>query len=83
MPHNLKSLAQTVIRGEPAVKFPLRYIKNKKRINDSNGWMIVNTNLIQMTYHPNGNKEAAKLQDALGQCLVDIINREAKKQGLY
>ena len=79
---NLKSITQTIIRGEPAVKFPLRYKWTK--VLDANGGMVFDMRgWGRLQYHPDGEEAAAKFQDSLGRCFVDIINREAKAQGLY
>jgi hypothetical protein len=79
----LKSIAQTVIRGEPAVKFPLVYNVGKERIEDANNHLILRMVMWMRLRQTETEQRTTNLQEEIGQCLVDIINREAKAQELY
>ncbi len=74
----LKEIVGTIIRGEQALKFPLKrgmagdvWDANSGRVLDIRGWG-------RLQYHADG----AKLQDAIGDWVVETLNKEAAAQGL-
>ena len=75
------------------MKFPLKYDKNDTVIRTADGSIVLYTNgwLFMKSeefrglkgYSARNKKNAMKCQNDLGQCLVNLINREAKEQKLY
>lgn len=79
---DIHQIVATIIQGEQAIKFPLKigpagdvWDANSGRVLDIRGWG-------RLQYHSDGPDAAAKLQDAIGQWVVDTLNAEAKRQGL-
>lgn len=73
---DIKKIANTLIRGEKAITFPLQihsgWISDSKghHILDVRGWGFIQ-------YLGEG---AEQLQDDIGQWVVDTLNEEAKRQ---
>jgi hypothetical protein len=71
----LNEIKNTIIRGENALKFPLRVDSgwisdaNGNHILDMRGWGY-------LQYHSEGADAGAKLQDAIAQWVVDTLNTE-------
>lgn len=80
---NIHDIVGTIIRGEQAIKFPLKkpfggWISdaNDNHILDMRGWGY-------LQYHSEGQEAAAKLQDDIAEWVVQTLNEEAKRQGIY
>lgn len=79
----IQEIVGTIIRGEQALKFPLS-IHNNTWVSDANGNHILDMRgWGYLQYHSGGTDEAAKLQDAMGAWVVQTLNEEAKRQGIY
>lgn len=78
----IKEITSTIIRGKPALKFPLRLVhEGLPRILDANGGMVADLRgWGRLQYHPDGEDAAAKLQDAIGEWIVTTLNREAERE---
>lgn len=77
----LKEIVATIIRGEQALKFPLKiycgmvHDANSHHVLDIRGWGNIQ-------YHSDGREAAEKLQDSIGDWIVKTLNEEAQRQGL-
>ncbi len=76
----IQEIAETVIRGEVLIKFPLKreyggdiYDDNGNHVLDIRGWG-------RMQYHPKGEEVAAGIQDALADWVVTTLNDAYKAQ---
>ena len=80
---NIKEITETIIRGEPALKFPLHYSDYGQKILDANGVMVADMRgWGRLQYHTDGEEAAAKLQDAIGEWIVETLNDGARGEGL-
>jgi len=76
----LKEIVGTIIRGEQALKFPLKITNgwvsdaNSNHVLDIRGWGYL------QYAKPEGR--GAELQDAIGDWVVKTLNEEAARQGL-
>lgn len=74
MTPDIKEIANTIIRGEVAYKFPLKIYSGW--VSDSSGSHVLDIRGWGMlSYHPKGEKAAAELQDSFGQWVVDTLNK--------
>jgi hypothetical protein len=77
----IEQIVATIIRGEQALKFPLKI--HTGWISDANGNHILDVRgWGYLQYHKDGNEAAAVLQDAIGDWVVETLNAEAKRKGL-
>lgn len=80
---DIKAIARTLIRGEQALSFPLKYDDMGQTIFDAKGNMILQIRgWGRLQYHPDGQDAAAKLQDEIGKWVVDTLNAEAHRQNV-
>lgn len=78
---NIHEIVGTIIRGEQALKFPLKVSSNW--VADANGNHILDVRgWGRLQYHEDGEYAATKLQDAIGRWVVDTLNAEAQRQGI-
>lgn len=76
----IQEIIATIIRGEQALKFPLKMANgmiwdaNMNHVLDVRGWGYL------QYAKPEG--KGAEIQDAIGEWVVETLNAEAKKQGL-
>lgn len=77
----IQEIIGTIIRGEQALKFPLKiesgmvWDANMHHVLDMRGWGY-------LQYHDKGGGAAAELQDTIGQWVVDTLNAEARRLGI-
>lgn len=77
----IQEIVSTIIRGEQALKFPLKI--NSGWIADANGNHIMDMRgWGYLQYHSDGEEAAAVLQDAIGDWVIKTLNEEAARQGL-
>lgn len=76
----IQEVAKTMIRKEPAIKFPLKmgyagdvWDAKSNRVLDIRGWG-------HLQYADDG--KGAELQDSIGAWVVETLNTEAKRLGL-
>lgn len=77
----IEQIVSTIIRGEQALKFPLKIDHgwvsdaNGNHILDMRGWGY-------LQYHSDGEQAGADLQDAIGDWVVETLNEKAKELNL-
>lgn len=79
---NIQEIVGVIISGEQALKFPLKLEgygtimdANSNHVADIRGWG-------RLQYHPDGDEAASKLQDAIGDWVVNTLNEEAARHKL-
>lgn len=71
---DIKQLANTIIRGEKAITFPLEI--HSGRITDANGHFIAEIRGWGWIQYLDHGPKAEQFQDDLGQWIVDTLNQE-------
>lgn len=70
---NIKEIANTIIRGQKAIVFPLQI--HSGWISDQNGHHILDVRGWGFLQYADNDK-GADLQDGIGQWVVDTLNKE-------
>lgn len=71
----ITAIANTIIRGERALAFPLKYDDMGQTIWDANGGMVMQIRgWGRLQYHSEGQEAAARLQDEIGRWVVKTLN---------
>ena len=74
---DIRQIANTLIRGEKTISFPLKYDDGSQTIFDAKNNMLFQIRgWGRLQYHSEGQEAAAKLQDEIGQWVVETLNAE-------
>lgn len=72
---DIKEIANTLIRGEKVLSFPLKYDDMGQTIFDAKGNMVLQIRgWGRLQYHSDGDEAASKLQDDIGKWVVETLN---------
>lgn len=77
---DIKEIVETKIRGEIALKFPLKI--NSGWISDALGHHVLDLRGWGYLQYADDNK-GAEIQDAIGEWVIATLNAEAKRLGFY
>lgn len=79
---DIEQICKEIIRGEPAVKFPLK-LAHGTWISDANGGHVIDIRgWGKLQYHEQGVDYAANIQDSFAIWVVETLNNEAIRRGL-
>lgn len=77
MPPNIHQIANTLIRGEKAITFPLKY--NLGTVFDAKGNSVLHIRGWELLEYQEGQDPGA-FQDSIGDWVVEVLNEAYSKE---